>query len=235
MSDPISNVRAVLFDAGGTLVHVRPSVGAVYSDTASRYGVEISKERLDPAFRSAWKRLRPQHGHASPFRTSEADERAWWRKLVETIFADVGARDAFADRFDPFFDELYEVFALPDVWNVFDDVVPTLDALNRAGIRCAVVSNWDSRLPRLLTALALAEQFEFVLTSAETGFSKPHPAIFEAAVSRLELPAQQVVNIGDSFVEDVEGAEAAGLRGVHLTRDGGDGIATLTALVDRIA
>lgn len=227
----MKNIRAVLFDAGGTLVRAYPSVGHVYAAEAARFDVEVTPETLSTQFGAAWRQLRPQDGHASPFRTSEEHEREWWRSLVETVFDGAGVLPKLGDRFDAFFASLYERFEAADVWEVFDDVHPTLDALEDAGVRCAVVSNWDSRLPRLLDALDLARRFEFVLTSAEAGYSKPHDAIFREAVRRLGLPAEAVVNVGDGLGEDVHGAEAAGLRGVHLDRDGRDGsLRSLTEL-----
>ena len=219
MPDSPENIRAILFDAGGTLVRAYPSVGHVYADEAARFGVDVTAESLSQHFGEAWRRLRPQENHESPFCTSEAHERAWWRSLVEAVFDATGVRTRFEDRFDAFFDALYDRFESPDVWEVFDDVVPTLDALQAAGIRCAIVSNWDSRLPRLMAGLGLADRFEFILTSAEAGYSKPHSAIFDEAVKRLGLPADHVVNVGDSPEEDVRGAIAAGLRAIHLERN----------------
>jgi len=218
MNSPRSNIRAVLFDAGGTLVRAYPSVGHVYAAEAKRFGVEITPESLSQHFSEAWRRLRPQDNHESPFRTSETHERAWWRSLVEAVFDVAGVRDEFENRFDAFFDSLYERFESPEVWQVFDDVVPTLDALDEAGIRVAVVSNWDSRLPRLLKAIGLANRFEFILTSAEAGYSKPHAAIFEMATKRLGLPSTEVMNVGDSEAEDVVGARRAGLHAACIDR-----------------
>lgn len=232
----LNEIRAVLFDAGGTLVRAYPSVGHVYAAEAARFGVEVSAETLSQHFGAAWRRLRPQENHESPFRTSEAQEREWWRSLVDAVFEDAGLRDSFEEQFDAFFNSLYDRFESPDVWEVFDDVVPTLDALDRAEICYAIVSNWDSRLPKLMHALGLADRFEFILTSAEAGHSKPHPAIFKEAVQRLGLPPVQVLNVGDSEEEDIRGAQAAGLQGVHLHRDGRTGsISTLTELTERIA
>lgn len=235
VNQPPSDIRAVLFDAGGTLVRAYPSVGHVYASEAARFGVDVSAETLSTHFGAAWKRLRPQENHESPFRTSEAHERAWWRSLVEAVFEDAGLLAAFGDRFDEFFASLYDRFETADVWDVFDDVWPTLDALEQAGVRCAVVSNWDSRLPRLLNALDLSKRFEFILTSAEAGFSKPHAAIFEEAVRRLELPPGNVLNVGDNSEEDVAGAQEVGLHAAHLDRNGRAGsLRSLTELVERI-
>jgi putative hydrolase of the HAD superfamily len=237
MNSPIPNIRAVLFDAGGTLLRAYPSVGHVYATEAERFGVSVTPETLSRHFGVAWRRLRPQENHDSPFRTSEAHERAWWRSLVEAVFDDAGLRDAFERNFDAFFDALYDRFESPEVWHVFDDVVPALDAIDAAGIRMAVVSNWDSRLPRLLKAIGLAERFEFILTSAEAGWSKPHCAIFEAALERLSLPGHQVLNVGDGMEEDVRGAIAAGLHGIYLNRnaESAESISTLTDLMKRIS
>lgn len=235
MTTPIPNIRAILFDAGGTLVRVHPSVGHIYAAQAAQFGVDITPETLNQHFGEAWRKLRPQENHESPFRTSEAHERAWWRSLVEAVFDAAGVHDQFNTRFNTFFDALYDRFESPEVWQVFDDVVPTLNALGTAGIRCAIVSNWDSRLPKLMSALGLADRFEFILTSAEAGYSKPHPAIFEEAVKRLALQPREVLNVGDGMEEDVHGAKAAGLHAIHLDRNGtGDAITKLTELIVHI-
>jgi hypothetical protein len=51
------------------------------------------------------------------------------------------------------FERLARHFRDPTSWALFDDVLPTLDRLSAGGLRLAVVSNWDSHLPRLLSDL----------------------------------------------------------------------------------
>lgn len=215
---PLRDVEAVLLDAAGTLLFVTPSIGHVYSSKAAKFGFQCTAEKLNEAFQRQWRRLRRQEGHGSPFHTSDAVERAWWKAFVHGVFEQVGAPASFQAPFDVFFDNLYECFAQPDVWRLYDDVLPALDALAHRGVRLAVVSNWDSRLPRLLKAMGIADRFAFVLTSAEAGVSKPHPEIFRMALRRLTLPAEAVVHVGDSLDDDVAGARAAGLHGLLLER-----------------
>jgi len=208
-----------MFDAGHTLLRVTPSVGAVYARTAQRYGVEADSAAIDGAFRATWEELKSDDYAAFYGATSEADERRWWRDLVVRTF-DVAAPGAkFSPSFDAFFDDLYEVFAMPEVWHVYEDVRPALELLGDAGIRMCVVSNWDSRLPRLLHALGLDRYFEFVLTSAEVGWRKPHRAPFDAALNRLNLSPALVAHIGDSHEEDVLGARNAGIDPIMLDRE----------------
>jgi putative hydrolase of the HAD superfamily len=61
--------------------------------------------------------------------------------------------------------------------------------------------------------------FQFVLSSADLGFRKPAPVIFETALSRLGTTAGQTWFIGDTFREDIVGATGAGLRPIFISRE----------------
>lgn len=229
--------QAVTFDAAGTLLRVEPSVGHVYAETASRYGVNVRPERLNEAFAAQWRRLRSANADSTSFHASEALEREWWKRLVTAVFASAHSLDAFDRQFAQFFDELYERFERTDVWRQFDDVLPTFEALRAKGVACAIVSNWDSRLPRLVEAMGWGQWFSFVLTSAEAGVGKPARAIFELAVARLRCPPGDVLHVGDSIDDDARAASRAGLRGVLLDRGGSHAdyapsVASLTELLE---
>jgi len=218
----------VLLDAGGTLIRVGPGVGEIYADRAARYGVEVEPKVIEAQFRALWdERHDTLHGGVS-----DTVERQWWHGLVSDVFDRAGKRGTFGDAFDPYFEELYDLFSLGDVWHVFDDVVPALEALEANGIRCAVVSNWDSRLGQLLDRLGLGRWFEFVFTSATVGYRKPDPRIFGHALAQLGVSAGRAVHVGDSYEDDVLGAQRAGVTPVLIARDGPPpaGVATLQAL-----
>ena len=114
--------------------------------------------------------------------------------------------------------ELFERFAHAEAWQVFADAREALPTLRAAGLRLAVTSNFDARLPRLLADAGLAGFFDAVVYSEEVGVEKPHPAIFEELLERLELPAGDVLHVGDSRRDDVEGARAVGMQALWLTR-----------------
>jgi putative hydrolase of the HAD superfamily len=213
-------IEAVLFDAAGTLLHVTPSVGHVYAREAAACGVHCDPDALDAAFGAVWRARREAARHGDPVPWSDPVERAWWRDIVVDVFTRAGRIDAFDGQFDRYFEEVYELFATPPVWRLFDDVLPCLDALDEAGLRCAVLSNWDSRLPRLVARMGLDPRFEFVLTSAESGWRKPHPGAFQAALGKLGVPVDRVLHVGDSHRDDVTGALAAGITPVWVDRKG---------------
>jgi putative hydrolase of the HAD superfamily len=95
-----------------------------------------------------------------------------------------------------------------------------LDELRAAGIRTAVVSNWSPRLPGHLDRLDLSSRLDAVVVSALEGVEKPDPALFARALARLGVGAREAIHVGDHAVKDLDGAAAAGIRGILIDRTG---------------
>ena len=179
-------------------------MGHVYAGVAARHGVEnLSPERINEQFRAAW-RAKTNFNHT----------REDWAALVEKTFTGLTQEQPS----QTFFPELYDRFSAPDAWRIFDDVLPALDALATAGIRLAVISNWDERLRPLLQQLELSDYFETIIVSCEAGFAKPSPVIFENAIKKLGLPPESILHVGDNLTADVQGARGAGFRAVRIDR-----------------
>lgn len=216
-----SRLQGVLFDAGNTLIRVETSVGDIYARVAAAHGHEAPPSALEDAFRQAFARRRESFLPAvSLSRHTPEKERAWWRGVVEETFREAGSPWPDRARLNLFFEELYETFARPEVWRVFPDVAPTLAALEDKGLPLAVVSNWDSRLTRVLTGLRLAGRFRYILTSAECGFEKPDPAIFLEAAKRMGEAPERLLYVGDHWLHDVEGSRRAGMKALWIDREG---------------
>lgn len=103
---------------------------------------------------------------------------------------------------------------------VFPDVEPALRELRGRGLRLVVVSNWDCSLPEWLARAGIAELVDGAVSSAVVGVAKPAPAVFEAGLELAGVEAAEALFVGDSVENDVEGARAAGLRGVLVKREG---------------
>ncbi len=198
-----SSIRAVTFDAGGTLIEPWPSVGGVYAGVAARHGLRVAAEALDRQFASAW-------AAKKNFSHSVGD----WSDLVRQTFAGLSPAPPGADLFD----DLYHHFATAAPWRVFDDVPACLRELKRRGLKLGLISNWDARLRPLLRALQLDRYFDSIVISAEVGSQKPEPEIFLAAAAQLGVPPETILHVGDSQAEDVAGARAAGWQALWLTR-----------------
>lgn len=99
---------------------------------------------------------------------------------------------------------------------LYSDVLPALRILSRR-YRLAALTNGNADIERI----GIAAWFEFSLSSADVGASKPDPAFFRAACRRAEVAPAQVLHVGDDPEKDLAGARAAGLRGLLLDRGGG--------------
>lgn len=115
-----------------------------------------------------------------------------------------------------------ELLALRDSEQVgvFSDVAGLLGELRADGVAIGLCSNWSWDLDRHLEANAITGYFDVVVCSAVVGARKPHPVIFQRLLEELDLPPERVVFIGDDWQADVEGALAAGIRPIHLAREG---------------
>jgi HAD superfamily hydrolase (TIGR01458 family) len=78
---------------------------------------------------------------------------------------------------------------------------------------------WRAEDGLRLEAGAFVRALEYAASRAAVVVGKPDPAFYRAAVDALDLPADQVVMIGDDIHTDIEGAQRAGLTGM-LVRTG---------------
>jgi putative hydrolase of the HAD superfamily len=206
-------LKAVLFDAAGTLFRVRGCVGLAYATVAARHGVAASAEEMDGRFHSAFRSMPPMCFPGVPEEDLPEHERAWWRQVVSVALA--GFR---LDDFETFFSDLFSYFARADSWELYPDVIPVLSGLRARHLRLAIVSNFDGRLIRICEGLGIARFFDTVVMSSQVGCAKPDPLIFAIALERIGVSPAEALHVGDSETLDVQGAEAAGLRALLIDR-----------------
>lgn len=215
-------LKAVTFDVTGTLIR-SPRLGALYREVFRRHGLAVTQDEAEVGRTIArvWQEMAClTDGSTDRFRSHPEGARGWWRRFGDRVAEHLGV--APPSRFAA--SELYDRFARPDAWELYPDAVPALAALRDRGVRLAVISNWDERLPGLLDGLGLAARLDAVVRSSEVGYEKPDPRIFFTALERLgeEFAAdpESAVHVGDRLKEDVEGAANVGMRAVLLDRRG---------------
>lgn len=210
-------IRAVLFDAVGTLIRPYPSVGAVYARAAAAHGARCRARDLEAQFRPAYRELSPERFFGrSRLQTTDPRERRWWRKVVTRTLERAGCSPAPPGATD----DAVEAFSHAAAWRPLAGAIEALRALRAGGVKLALVSNFDSRLHRVIEELGLAPYFSAVAVSSEVGWAKPSPRIFGAAVARLRVRPEEAVMVGDRRMEDYDGARAAGLHALLLDPGG---------------
>jgi putative hydrolase of the HAD superfamily len=211
----------VLFDVNETLIAPRESFAAVYARILSEVGFERPVEALESALRDSWEemsRLVPTGTDRYAF--FPGGESAYWLRFASSTIGRAGGAAREASLADQALPRLREAFRDPAAWRVYPDVVPALESLEAAGVRLAVVSNWDSRLPALLDDLGLATHFDAVVVSHLVGAEKPSPEIFRRALAELDAEPASALHVGDLPDLDLAGARAAHIDAVLVDRRG---------------
>ena len=206
--------EGLLLDAMGTLIGLRRSVGSTYAAFAAEHGLSVEASAINAAFPGLFRAAPPLAFPGLEGEALLAAEQRWWAELIDASLQASGHTGPMPPALGP---ALFEHFATAEPWQVYDDVVEHLQRWRHAGLKLAVVSNFDQRLYKLLEHLELAPLFDAVVVSSQVGSAKPDPLPFQRALEQLGLQATSVWHIGDS-PEDEAGAQAAGVHCVLIER-----------------
>jgi len=219
----VSAIRAVLFDALGTLVSLEPPAPALRAALIERTGVDVGLPAAEHAFSAEIAYYRSHH--------LEGDEQGLERlrddcaqvmraALADPVLAHAQVRAAMLDALE---------------FTPFEDVVPALTRLRGLGLRLVVVSNWDADLAHWLERAGVLELLDGAVSSAQAGAAKPDPAPLRAGLALAGATAREAIHVGDSAEHDIEGARAAAVRAILIRRAGGPappGVESITSLAD---
>lgn len=199
-------VRAILFDAGNTLI--RQDYGAIADYLATR-GHRVAAASVEAAEQRA--RFRLDRSFVPGSSTESADTTL---RYMADMLGELGIAGGEAEALTRW----RGAFNPPlGIWNRADPAAePALLAVARAGLVAGVISNSNGSIRAVLDAAGLTRHLAFVIDSSVVGVEKPHPRIFELALAAAGVPAAEAVYVGDLYSVDVLGARAAGLRAVLL-------------------
>ncbi|HYM14428.1 MAG TPA: HAD-IA family hydrolase [Dehalococcoidia bacterium] len=212
-------IRAIFYDAGHTLVRPRADASEVWDFLAGQLGVTIHAERRAPFPDVAaffYSRLGRDGLGAY---ASDAAARTFWTEYYAFALRDVVPGVA-REQIVAAGQALYDWYKDPAQWQPFPEAIAALGAAKARGLVQGVVSDWGSDLLPILHAHEITVLMDFVVASAIVGTSKPHREIFQYALARSGVRAEEAVYVGDSYLADVLGSRAAGLHPILIDRDG---------------
>jgi len=201
-------LRAVVFDLDDTLVDQRTAVAAAVTAWGAEHGVD------DDGAVQRWAALCDVHYERYQRRelTLHEQRRVRVREFLGRLDADDGEAD---DLFSGYLHR-YEAG-----WRRYDDAVPALRRARAAGLLTAVLTNGDAEQQRgKVERTGLAGEVDVLVASSELSAGKPDPRAYAEALARVGVGAHEAVMVGDSLVDDVRGALAAGLGAVLVDRLG---------------
>ncbi|MDF1643883.1 MAG: HAD-IA family hydrolase [Pseudomonadales bacterium] len=202
-------IKAITLDLDDTLWEVRPTL--IAAERTLRSWLTSHCPNVAPLIASNGlmdirKKLilnEPELMH----RVSEMRVRVIEQALLECDYSSSWARQAAESAFEVFLEARHQVSFYPLVIEVLEELSRTY--------RLAALSNGNANVYRL----GLGKYFSFGLNAETVGVGKPHPAMFEQALERLELSADQVVHVGDNPDDDVVGAQQLGIHTVWVNPD----------------
>ena len=208
-------MRAVTFDFYNTLVYHRAGVGRGrrYQEYLSAAGLACDRWE----HRVLYDAFEYYGACYSPTLADEA-ELSFWTEFTRRLFerTNVRAREAV--------DPAEHAPAMRDIMGptslaLFDESLQVLQELKENGLSLGVISDWQAGLAHFCDELGIGAYLDVVVASAEAGYQKPDPRLFEIARARMGIAAHEILHVGDSLV-DVEGATAAGFSAALLVRAG---------------
>jgi len=194
-----SPITAVVFDFGGVIISpITDHIARI----AARHGVTLPQlfgVLLGPHDRST---------EDHPWHRAERGELA-----VAEIMAHLGPwATAAGMTLDG--DEIDVI--LQAEFHIRDAVVDAIAALHAAGYRTGLLTNSFKEFRPFLEERIDFEVFDVVVDSSEVGLRKPDPAIYELTTGRLGCTPAEVLYV-DDFIGNIEGAQLAGWKAVHVT------------------
>jgi HAD superfamily hydrolase (TIGR01549 family) len=214
-------LRAVLFDAGNTLVFL--DYARLADGVSEALDLPLTADGLAHHASAAARAMELATG-------TDQDRSAAY---LEALFRLGGVPDA---RLGEVHNCLARMHRTKHLWcSVQEGARESLARLRAAGLRLGVVSNSDGRVEQALEAGGLREYFDVVVDSGLVGIEKPDPRIFQSALEMLGVRPEEALYVGDLYEVDILGARAAGIAAVLMVRPGTEkkeGCPTIESLED---
>jgi len=207
---PTQSIKAIFFDLDGTLRHSVPSGGDVSTEYVVSLGLHVNPE--DRLRAARWEHF--YWASSADLRDDllahSADTENFWVEYSRRRLIALGVSPSMAFELAPQVSEhMGEMYKPESI--VPEDVREVLPRLMEAGYIMAVISNRDKPFQDVLVSHNLVEFFHFSLAAGEVDSFKPDPGVFNHALDRARVTAQESVYVGDNYFADIVGARRAGL------------------------
>lgn len=203
----LTKLKLVTFDVTNTLLKFKVPAWQYYAMVAQDHGFTGTPDDVKTKFITSFKQMWSEHPNFGQKTIKWED---WWCRVVSMTLKDHLPRTA---NLSFIAQKLIDEFKTDKCWKCTHGGHKLIKHFRTLGIpTIGVISNFDPRLNDILQNVSLHKYFDFILTSYESGYSKPDERIFETAIGKCTttvLPSE-ALHIGDDVEKDYEGARAAG-------------------------
>ena len=205
----MSSIKGVIFDYGGTIdtngIHWGEVIAAQYIEA----GIEIGRELYRNAYVHGERTL-AKHPIIAPEDTFHTLLRKKIAIQFEYLRTETGSQLFTAELAQTVADGCYE--------KVKKTIATSRAMVEELSKRypMVLVTNFYGNMPVVLKEFGLDTFFKTIIESSVVGIRKPDPALFALGVEALQLPAEEIVVIGDSYRKDIYPSSTLGCKTVWL-------------------
>jgi len=204
---------AILFDTDNTLYPYDPAHAAAQNAVREKVAkmFSISHADFDKAFTQARTEVKTRLKHTA----SSHSRLLYLQRMLEIM--GLGSQVLLALDFEQTYWRTFLSNAI-----LFDEVKELLDDLRLLGVPTAIVTDLTAQIQfRKIVYFGLDHYFDYIVTSEEAGFDKPHKAPFQIALEKMRPKGDCIWMIGDNPVNDIRGArEEINAVTLQKTHDG---------------
>ena len=214
LSSDLNGIKAIFFDAGGTLLHLDSA--RIRNLLSDELRIEISLDTFPRAQSLAMARV------AELVAAGAGSTEQLKREFYTTLLPGTGVS---AERLSDAVDCAFKLARDEMLWRKTEEgTAAVLEELKKRGYILGVVSNSDGRIETAFEQAGLTSYFDFFIDSFHVGVEKPEPEIFRLATRRAMVAPEQAAYVGDLYWVDVVGARSAGLLPIlydpfHINHD----------------
>ena len=209
-------LKAVFFDLYNTLARFDPLREDLQQQVCSEYSIQVDKAGIISGYVEADDYMARENAKFHLAKRTEQEQWDFFAEYERLILRGAGVEVPLQ-----LAGEIFQAIrAIPYHLALYDDALPCINTLKSRGLIVGMISNIYSDLNRTCTRLGLADSLDFWVTSKEAGSEKPHPAIFELALSKAGVQPDEAMHVGDQYYSDVAGARGSGITPVLIDRTG---------------
>ena len=208
-------IRGVIFDLGSTLIRFEGEWPEILQESSQVLARQLERDgyHLDGSFIEEFIQEVQDSYHLR--------ERDWVERTTSSLLRKVLTRVGHREVADEAIEQaIYQFFNVSEAcWSPMEGVYEVLDELRVKGMCLGIISNAgdEGNVQRLIDNAQLRPYFKPIFISAALGIRKPNPKLFEMVLEMWDLPADQVVMVGDNLGADILGAQNAGVHQIWLT------------------
>jgi len=208
-------IKAIFLDFYNTLATHHPPREETYVKICAELGIEVEVKALFKSLPAADMYWRDESSRKPIDQRSPEEKLEFYTEYASKILSGAGAKVSRAVALQV----LAKLQKFNWTYRAFDDTLPTLKDFKKRGFTMGLISNVVQDMDSIYHELGLKSYLTFKVTSAEVGYDKPRPEIFQAALKKAKVSAEEAIHVGDQYELDIIGAQGVGIKAILIDRN----------------